>query len=994
MYEIPQQLEYKEIIIFNLTFGQLFYAIIFLPISFLLFFRLNANIHVRVFLTLIPVLLAVGFMFFNLSMHIRNWLNWFKHRYINSQIEMQKIFGIKEIKDDFLIIRDKITKDKKLAILKVESLNFQIKPKREQEAITLSFQKFLNSLDFPIQILMTTEVLKLDEYLESLKERTLDKNNEIFNEYKTHLDGIIKKNKVLNRNFYMVIPEINDIDIQIKICEDRLNSLNLKTSRLKNNDINNLLRQLFNSKDNISLLPRIIKNSVDHVQVDDKFHRTIYAYGYPRVVESGFLDKIISCPGNFNFSLQIKPSNVEKTLINLNKELQKQRADLYSAKIKNQLNPSLEIKYKDTRKTLENLQKGTEKLFNVSLYIDCQTDTKQELDLLTRKIESELNSMLIIPRRNQFKMIQGFKSCLPFCENTEVSRNITTSGLSAFFPFTSSFFKFDKTGIWFGLGKNNIPMIRDVFKLSNANGICLAASGSGKSYLSKLFISRYLLNGTKVIVIDPQGEYKELVKKFDGQRIDLSRTSNTIINPLDLMGHSYPEKRLTLMDLMPVMLGDLTEPQKSFIDRALTEAYERKGIYMKDEKSWSNEPPILGDVLNILQKLEKKATSLEKTSIRSLTNRLNLYVNGVFSFLNRHTNINFNNKFVCLDIVNMPKQVKPTIMFLILDYVYTKMRSDIERKILVIDEAWSLLSRTEDASYIFEIVKTCRKFNLGLLLINQEVEDMLSSKAGRSVLANSSYTLLLKQKPAVIDSIQKTFHLSDSERISLLTAMTGEGILIIEDEHSPIKIIASEKEHDIITTNADEILEKKKNKNNNKLIKDEKPLIQKSINITIDETQGLFKLKSLSKDDIKYLESKRYEEFESKSITSDKTEKYLIKPRYNESLPHCFLTYDIANYVKKFADEIRLYETKQPDIVFKINHKIYAIEVETGKAIIHHRKLLMKKVNSLNKNYGENWFFVVTDRKFSSKYSRLGQTTDKRYIKSKIDKIVKESKKP
>jgi len=231
--------------------------------------------------------------------------------------------------------------------------------------------------------------------------------------------------------------------------------------------------------------------------------------------------------------------------------------------------------------------------------------------------------LLIIPRQPNFRMIQGFKSCLPLAKDfLGATRNITTSALSAFFPFTSSFFKFDETGVWFGLNKNNIPIIRDIFKLSNSNGMCLASSGAGKSYMTKLFITRHLLNGTKVIVIDPQSEYKGLVEKFKGQRIDLSRTSKTIINPLDLMGHDYAEKRLSLMDLMPVMLGNLTEPQKSFIDQALTEAYERRDIYMNEKKSWKNQPPILGDVLEVLERMEETAISLEKMTLRSLINRL------------------------------------------------------------------------------------------------------------------------------------------------------------------------------------------------------------------------------------------------------------------------------------------------------------------------------------------------------------------------------------
>ena len=103
-------------------------------------------------------------------------------------------------------------------------------------------------------------------------------------------------------------------------------------------------------------------------------------------------------------------------------------------------------------------------------------------------------------------------------------------------------------------------------------------------------------------------------------------------------------------------------------------------------------------------------------------------------------------------------------MFLILDYVYMKMKKDIERKILVIDEAWSLLERTEDESYIFKIVKTCRKFNLGLLLITQDVGDLLKNDAGKALLNNSEYTLLLRQKPSIIEQVQKTFQLSAQER--------------------------------------------------------------------------------------------------------------------------------------------------------------------------------------------------------------------------------------
>ncbi len=72
-------------------------------------------------------------------------------------------------------------------------------------------------------------------------------------------------------------------------------------------------------------------------------------------------------------------------MLMLNKELQKQRADLYSAQIKNAVNPSLEIKYQDTKNVLENLQKGNEKLFNVSLYVNCKARDEKELNITIKE---------------------------------------------------------------------------------------------------------------------------------------------------------------------------------------------------------------------------------------------------------------------------------------------------------------------------------------------------------------------------------------------------------------------------------------------------------------------------------------------------------------------------------------------------------------------------------------------------------------------------------
>ncbi len=428
-YEIPQQLEYKEKIIFGLTFKQLAYLFLFAPLILIIFFRTNLHIVIKIFLSINLLGLAAGFIFLNLDQHLKVWYAWFKLRNLDTQKKKDNFLLVKEIKNDLIY-----TKDKKLAILKIEPINFSIKPNNSKEAITLIFQKFLNSLDFPIQILMNTETLNLEDYFKEM-DKKISQNKEfstLFKKYKEHLQSISSQNNVLNRNFYLIIPEKNDIGIQTKICQNKLDALGLKSSQVKTQELKKLISQFFEGKiENYN-------NNSKFLQINNTLNRIIYAHGYPRSVESGFLDRIVSSLGDFDLSLHIEPFDIETIMLILNKELQKQRADLYSAKIKGILNPSLEIKYEDTESVLKNLQKGKEKLFNVGLYINCRAKTKEELDLLTKRIEAELNALLIIPREPSFRMAQGFQSCAPLAHNSlKISRNITTEALSAFFPFTS-----------------------------------------------------------------------------------------------------------------------------------------------------------------------------------------------------------------------------------------------------------------------------------------------------------------------------------------------------------------------------------------------------------------------------------------------------------------------------------------------------------------------------------------------------------------------------
>ncbi len=874
-YEIPQQLQYKEKIIFGLTFGQLGYALLFLPVVLFLLLKTGFSLPSRVMFALIPATAACLLMFTGSAHFLRNIICWQRNRTV-------------------------MMEETRVPALAIEPVNFSLYTYQEKEYLIRSFQRFLNGIDFQVQVFIKTEELSLDEYLDAVRT-----GHELFAGFETYLRSTVKG--IFNRRFYLIVPAEKS-----SLCENMMKQMSLSCHT-----------------EEITLPAQNWQNHPREMQADGQWCRTIAVTGYPRRVEEGFLNRLIVLNGNCDFSLFIEPFPMEQMIVTLNRQLQKQQADLWSLQRKGMLNPSLEIQYKDTLAVLENIQKGEERLFNLSVYITCKAPTRQELDVLCTTLVTELHPLLMLSSSLSYQQHTALRSALPLVDNRlGVQRNIPTRALSAFFPFTSQFLSPDPKGVLFGVNRQNIPLIKDIFSLPNANGVVLASSGGGKSYFTKLLIARLLMSGIKVIVIDPQGEYLGLAERFQGEIVAISQDS--ALNPLDLMGHSIAEKKLTLLDLFSLMLGQLSEIQKAVLDRALTEVYGRK------------QNPVMGDLLEQLKGMSRYATRLEIETYRSLINRTEMYVSGVFSFLNRQTSLDFNNRFVCFNLGDMPSQVKPAIMFLILDFCYMKMKKDSEKKLLVIDEAWSLLQRAEDEGYVFSIVKTCRKFNLGLLLITQDVMDLLNNRAGEALLNNSEYTVLLRQKPVVMDDVVRMFHLSGAERDRLLTAGQGEGILIISNAHSEITVIASPEEHAAITS---------------------------TVHLSFPEIgKGIFTKSSLTPKEVEMLLEYGYR----LSVHADllgRAQEYLLKPRYNESCEHFFLVKVLEEFIRKYTP-VELFVTGNADIVFAWKGKNLAVEVETGSRGMSR---VRQKVSLLNTRFNK-WLFVVANAKDKQKYAALGPT--------------------
>ncbi|MCK4588506.1 ATP-binding protein, partial [Candidatus Woesebacteria bacterium] len=333
-------------------------------------------------------------------------------------------------------------------------------------------------------------------------------------------------------------------------------------------------------------------------------------------------------------------------------------------------------------------------------------------------------------------------------------------------------------------------------------------SGAGKSYFVKVETLRSLMIGTEVVVIDPESEYKTLAEAVGGEFISFSFKSPSKINPFDL-AQVYEEgenqlglKILTLHSLFKVIMGKLNATQEALLDRALVATYRAKGI-TQDPATQKKEPPLMEDLYKVL-------VGMETPEAKDLAARIEKFVRGSFvGIFDQHTNINLKNPFTVFSVKDLQEALRPIAMFVILDFIWTRIRKDLKRRLLVVDEAWHMMRYEDSAQFLWSVVKRARKYFLGLTTITQDVEDFLARDIGKAIVTNSALRLLLKQSPAAIDKIGEVFYLSQGEKQLLLAANIGEGIFFAGPHHAPIKVVASKEEHRIITIKPQEFTKNK-----------------------------------------------------------------------------------------------------------------------------------------------------------------------------------------
>lgn len=556
-----------------------------------------------------------------------------------------------------------------------------------------------------------------------------------------------------------------------------------------------------------AVAPKEIEIDFGSLRINDQYYRSFFVSNYPRYVEPNWLEPLVSFDHSLFVSMFIYPSTSKGVLDDLKRKVAEMEATIQSDLERNrEIDPAVQVALDDARSLQEQLVKGAERFFQLALYISVPAPNKEELDNVSKLVQSTLGSLSITAQNLSLQMEEGFNSTLPLGEDfLGLKHNMDTTSLATTFPFTSSELT-SNTGIMYGINVHNDSLIIfDRFSLENANSVVFAKSGSGKSYFVKLEALRSMMFGTEIIVIDPEREYMDLCRAVGGDYINFSTSSPVRINPFDLSAIANPEenelslKILTLTGFLKLVLGQLDASQAAILDRAISSTYRLKGI-TQDPATQTLTPPLMEDLYKVL-------AGMEEPQAVDLAYRLERFVKGSLSgIFSGHSNIHFNNQFTVFSVRDLADQLRPLAMYLILDYIWTKVRSSLKRRILVVDEAWYMMKAEDSAAFLTEIAKRARKYYLGVTTITQDVEDFLAIERGKEIISNSSIQILLKQAPASIEKIGEVFNLSEGEKRLLLAAGVGQGLFFAGPTHVAMRVVASPEEHQLITSNPQELL--------------------------------------------------------------------------------------------------------------------------------------------------------------------------------------------
>lgn len=391
-----------------------------------------------------------------------------------------------------------------------------------------------------------------------------------------------------------------------------------------------------------------------------------------------------------------------------------------------------------------------------------------------------------------------------------VKRTLTTESLAVFNPFKVQEIQ-DTKGVYYGkniISKNMILIDRK--SLQNGNSFILGVSGSGKSFTAKQEITSIALRDkdADIIVIDPEAEYKSLIKALGGEVIKISATSKNHINALDLT-KEYGEGDDPIVSKSEFVLSlceqamngsDVITQKKSIIDRCTKLVYK-----YYEQGNFQGTPPTLEDFRKVLlEQPEKEA--------KDIALGIELFTKGSLNTFSKQTNVEVNNRIICYDIIDLGEQLMPVGMLVILDSILNRISKNRQKgkaTYIFIDEIYLLFKYHYTAEFINALWKRIRKYGGCATGITQNVTGILKSDRASEMLSNSELIIMLNQATSDRKKLEELLNISEMEMKYITNSMCGEGLIKIRNSLIPFsnKFPKNTELYQLMTTKLEETIE-------------------------------------------------------------------------------------------------------------------------------------------------------------------------------------------
>ena len=549
--------------------------------------------------------------------------------------------------------------------------------------------------------------------------------------------------------------------------------------------------------------PASLELHPDRLRVGDRWQRTFAVSGYPREVGYGWLAQLLRGAPQLDASLQIEPFPVELAA----QRLQKQRARFESTRRIEAERGSLadlgvQAAAEDAHQLATRLARRESRLFRAGLYLSLTSDSEAELAQASDTLKALCASQLLTPTPVSFRSLDGWLSSLPLgLDRLKLQRTFDSESLAASFPFAAAEPPLEPSGCFYGLAESGAPIVFDRYQADNYNGVILARSGAGKSYLAKLEALRLLYQGVQVFIVDPEDEYRRLCRSVGGAYLPLAGPDAVTINPLDLPASQTDsdsrERVAFLGELVELLAGGLDGAELAALDRAASAAYASAGI-TDDPSTHTRQAPLLRDLAHQLQQQGAEGVRL--------ADRISPYTVGALSQLFANpTSIQPSGELVCFSLRGLSERLKPVALLLCLDLIWRSLEQTPRKRCVLVDEAWLIMREPAGARFLHRLAKSARKRWCGLTTITQDAGDLLATELGQAIVSNAASQILLRQAPQAIDRVAEAFRLTESEQHYLLSCPRGHGLFIVGDNRFPLQVLASPAEHPLVTSDPAEL---------------------------------------------------------------------------------------------------------------------------------------------------------------------------------------------